>query len=174
MHAVHVPAARELGSPILLVHDWPGSFLQMLPLAERLARRRPVIVPSLPGFGLSEAPAEPGWNLARTAAALDAVMADAGHARYAVHGSDFGVNVALWLGAHRPGRVAWAHACATHLEPPATDPDDATDEERRFLERASRIAAGRVTAARACSRRPRRSSRSAAPMDRARSSRAAG
>ena len=136
LHALHVPATRELAPPILLVHGWPGSFLQMLPLAERLARRRRVIVPSLPGFGFSDAPREPGWNLARTAAALDALMSEAGHARYAVHGSDFGVNVALWLGAHRSGRVAWAHVAATHLEPSASDPDDATDEERLFLARA--------------------------------------
>ena len=132
VHAVHFPATRESAPPILLVHGWPGSFLQMLPLAEGLAGRRRVVAASLPGFGFSDAPGGPGWNLARVAAALDAVMARAGHARYAVHGSDFGVNVALWLGAHRPERVAWAHVAATHLEPPATDPDDATDEERIF------------------------------------------
>lgn len=110
--AVPAPGSADERVPILLVHGWPGTFVQMTRLAAVLAEPakcpgRDVVVPSLPGFGFSQRPAEAGWGLDRMAHALHHLMTSAlGYRRYAVHGSDFGLSIALRLGFLYPEHVA--------------------------------------------------------------------
>lgn len=136
--AVPAPGSADERVPILLVHGWPGTFVQMTRLAALLAEPakcpgRDVVVPSLPGFGFSQRPAEAGWGLDRMAHALHHLMTSVlGYRRYAVHGSDFGLSIALRLGFLYPEHVAAVHVGGTHLrvdrEPPGLQP-----EERAFL-----------------------------------------
>ncbi|HZB50903.1 MAG TPA: alpha/beta fold hydrolase, partial [Mycobacteriales bacterium] len=55
LHARCGPADRP-GPPVVLVHGLAVSHRYLMPLATLLARRRPVAVPDLPGFGLSGDP----------------------------------------------------------------------------------------------------------------------
>jgi 3-oxoadipate enol-lactonase len=63
---------RELGTgpTILALHGTPSPAEDFMPLAERLASRYRVLVPDLPGYGKSPAPADAGYE------AVDAVVAD--------------------------------------------------------------------------------------------------
>ncbi len=93
-----------------------------------------VVAPSLPGYGFSDKPVEPGWNVQRIAAAWARLMAGLGYDRYGAHGSDWGTSVSTSLGQQDPGHVA-----GLHLTPPiaAPDPgtfDDLTDAERATLD----------------------------------------
>ncbi|MET7862385.1 epoxide hydrolase family protein [Micromonospora taraxaci] len=119
LHFLHVRAARPAGAPaplpLILSHGWPSSFVEMLPLVDRLTDPdRPggpfdVVVPSLPGFGFSEAPNEPVTRalLART---LHELMTDVlGYERYGAFGGDVGGVVTGWLGALYPEQVAGIH-----------------------------------------------------------------
>ncbi|USX53651.1 epoxide hydrolase N-terminal domain-containing protein [Lentzea sp. HUAS12] len=49
-----------------------------------------VRLPTLPDFGFSAAPAEPGWGITRTAAAWEVFMARLGHERWGAQGGDLG------------------------------------------------------------------------------------
>ena len=56
--------------PLLLIHGWPGSFFEFyesIPLLQSLAKSHgfsyDIVVPSLPGYGYSEACYKPGWLL---------------------------------------------------------------------------------------------------------------
>jgi pimeloyl-ACP methyl ester carboxylesterase len=63
--------------PLIITHGWPGSFTQMLKILPLLtdpgahgfdpADSFDVIVPSLPGFGFSDRPANEGMNAFRVA-----------------------------------------------------------------------------------------------------------
>ncbi|MFC4105371.1 epoxide hydrolase family protein [Micromonospora zhanjiangensis] len=123
LHFLLVRAVRPAGAParlpLLLSHGWPSSFVEMLPLVDRLtdparfgadpADAFDVVVPSLPGFGFSEVPAGPVTRaaLART---LHELMTDVlGHQRYGAFGGDVGGVVTGWLGALYPDRVAGIH-----------------------------------------------------------------
>ncbi|MEV4655555.1 epoxide hydrolase family protein [Micromonospora sp. NPDC049301] len=123
LHFLHVRAARPAGAPaplpLILSHGWPSSFVEMLPLVDRLtdparyggdpADAFDVVVPSLPGFGWSELPTEPLTRavLART---LHALMTDVlGYRRYGAFGGDVGGVVTGWLGARYPEQVAGIH-----------------------------------------------------------------
>ena len=59
LHFLHQRAADPEALPLLLAHGWPDSFLRyrrVLPLLPDFH----LVVPSLPGYGFSDPPAEPG------------------------------------------------------------------------------------------------------------------
>jgi len=93
---------------------WPGSvveYLDVLPLLVDAGFH--CVIPSLPGFGWSGKPSEPGWGVARIAAAWAELMARLGYERYGAQGTDWGTSVSAALGRH--GAVA-----GIHLMPPLT------------------------------------------------------
>jgi len=79
IHFIHVRSKHENALPVILTHGWPGSILEFLqvigPLVDPMAHGGKaddafhVVIPSLPGFGFSDKPTEPGWRLPRIASA---------------------------------------------------------------------------------------------------------
>src|ERR1044072_9416752 len=53
MHFIHEKNGRP---PLVLLHGWPGSFVEFLHVIPLLADSFDVIVPSLPGYGFSYPP----------------------------------------------------------------------------------------------------------------------
>jgi pimeloyl-ACP methyl ester carboxylesterase len=109
--------ARGGAVPILLIHGWPGSpleFRRMVPLL--LAEGHDVVVPTLPGFGFSEA-AVPPESAVAVADRLAELMAALGYERYLVQGGDWGSHIGAAL-AHRHG----GHVVGLHLNTPGVLP----------------------------------------------------
>lgn len=109
IHFVHERGRGATPIPILLLHGWPGSFLEMQKLIPLLTDSFDVIVPSLPGFGYSSHPSRPGMNTARMADLFAALMSELGYPRFACHGGDFGAGVSSWLGRRYPSRIIGLH-----------------------------------------------------------------
>ncbi|CAN8097702.1 unnamed protein product [Discula destructiva] len=92
--------------PILFAHGWPGSFIEARPFAlDLLNRTSPhrfqIIVPSLPGYGLSSQPPREHWTLADTARVFNTLMSGIlGHTAYLAHGGDWGSIVARLLASY--------------------------------------------------------------------------
>jgi len=57
-----------------------------------------LVLPSLPGYGLSGEPAEIGWDLGRTALAWAELMRRLGYTRYVAQGGDVGAGVTDAMG----------------------------------------------------------------------------
>jgi len=107
---VHVLIERGSGAnpmPIVLTHGWPGSIVELLELIEPLAHPErfggsiddafTVVVPSIPGYGFSDAPRGP-LSPRAVAALWHELMRDAlGFTRYMAHGGDWGSAIASWL-----------------------------------------------------------------------------
>jgi pimeloyl-ACP methyl ester carboxylesterase len=68
-----------------------------------------LVVPSLPGYGFSDAPSAPGWSNARMADACAELMRRLGYERFAVQGGDWGAGLATWLARRHPDRIAGLH-----------------------------------------------------------------
>ena len=104
-------ASRERGLPLVLLHGWPSSFVEMRALVPRLVRAgHEVIVPSLPGHGFSSIPLRVGFGADEGAAVIASLMTDVlGHERYVAHGGDRGSFVATSLGLTAPANVAGIH-----------------------------------------------------------------
>ncbi|MGC5166642.1 epoxide hydrolase family protein [Luteimicrobium sp. DT211] len=122
VHFWHVRSARPSGSPataLLLLHGWPSTLLEyervVGPLTEPAAHGAPgapafdVVVPSLPGFGFSGPTTETGWDSARSARALAALMVGLGYERWGVVGNDVGSLVGRELGILAPDGLVGVH-----------------------------------------------------------------
>ncbi|WP_219213972.1 epoxide hydrolase [Variovorax boronicumulans] len=117
IHFVHL---RGHGGkpPLLLLHGWPGSFLEFERLMEPLAEDgHDVIVPSLPGFAFSQ-PITGVIGPRRAAALLHALMARLfGPARFIVQGGDWGQGIAGWMAHDRPDSLWGIHINMVNLLP---------------------------------------------------------
>lgn len=100
IHFIHERGKGDNPIPLLLIHGWPDSFarfLKIIPLltdpASHGAKLQPafdVIVPSLPGFGFSDRPRQPGMTFAFGDLLHKLMVGELGYSRFAVHGGDWG------------------------------------------------------------------------------------
>lgn len=100
LHFIHQRSPDPKAIPLLLLHGWPGSFLEFVPIIRNLTARAMassgrsvsfhVVVPSLPGFTFSSAPPI-NWTTNDTARIFDQLMTSVlGYSYFAVHGTDWG------------------------------------------------------------------------------------
>jgi pimeloyl-ACP methyl ester carboxylesterase len=107
---LHARSSRPHAFPLILTHGWPGSIVELLDVLGLLNEDGfHCVVPSLPGYGWSEKPTQPGWGVARTARAWAELMARLGYTRYGAQGTDWGTSVSASLGEHDPEHVAGIH-----------------------------------------------------------------
>jgi len=116
---IHFIRAKGQGSspvPLLLLHGWPSSFVQMLEIIPLLTEERgdgtpsfEVIAASLPGYPYSS-PTQPGMGFARIADILTKLMVDElGFTRFASRGSDQGALVLQQIGLKYPQHLIGLH-----------------------------------------------------------------
>jgi epoxide hydrolase len=117
LHFIHLRSPREHATPLMLLHGWPGSFLEFLDAATLLSRDFHLVIPSLPGFGFSAPLSGTGWGSQRTASALVKLMSLLGYERYGVQGGDFGAFIAPAMARQEPSRVIGVHVNALFTFP---------------------------------------------------------
>lgn len=109
LHFIHV---RGDGSrpPLLLLHGWPGSFLEFEALiAPLVADGHDVVVPSLPGYAFSGRPVSP-IGPKQTAELMHGLMVELfGTRRYLVQGGDWGAAIGGWMAHAHPDAIAGLH-----------------------------------------------------------------
>jgi pimeloyl-ACP methyl ester carboxylesterase len=142
VHAIRVRGRRAPregagdGLPVLLCHGWPDACWRYLPVVDALAAERDVVVPDMPGFGWSPAPAR--LLSSRDVAALWAeLMTTLGYDRFAVSGGDVGSHVARYLALDFPDRVVVVHRTDAGLPSPALDRATLSPAEQDWLDRAA-------------------------------------
>ncbi|KAJ3547407.1 hypothetical protein NM208_g1531 [Fusarium decemcellulare] len=97
LHFVHHLSPRHDAIPLLFIHGWPGSFLEVMHIIGNLTNPPNsslpafhVVAPSIPGFGFSPAPQHPGFGPVKAAHAFNALMHQLGYSKYVIQGGDFG------------------------------------------------------------------------------------
>jgi pimeloyl-ACP methyl ester carboxylesterase len=119
VHFLHVRSPEPAAMPLLVIHGYPSSVVEFLEVIGPLSDPRAhggdradafhLVVPSLPGFGLSTPVREPGWDMARSSSALAELMGRLGYDRYGAHGGDIGAGVSGTLAATQPAHVVGVH-----------------------------------------------------------------
>ena len=126
IHFVHERAKHGHGIPLILTHGWPSTFAELLPLVPLLTDPAAhgidgpafhVVIPSLPGYGFSERPAQLGVNYQHVAGLWHRLMQGLGYARYGVQGGDFGAGVSTFMALTNPGPVMGVHLSNLELAP---------------------------------------------------------
>lgn len=129
--------------PFVLTHGWPSlpyefeDVIDALAHPERTggdaAQGATVIVPSLPGFGFSDAPPQP-MHPRDMARCWRRLLVDAfGCGRFFAHGGDWGAVVSSWLGVDAPEVLVGVHLSMMGLKPPLPADPPLDDEETRWV-----------------------------------------
>lgn len=139
IHFLHVRSSHDSAVPLLLTHGWPGSVFEFLDVIEPLTEPDDpgdafdVVIPSLPGFGLSGPTTEP-WDTDRIARAWAELMARLGYERFAVQGGDIGAAVSPAVARAVPNRVIGVHVNGSQAFVPPDSVDDETKTSLSELE----------------------------------------
>ena len=142
IHFLHLRSPHPGALALVITHGWPGSIVEFLdaigPLTDPPAHGGDardafhVVCPSLPGYGFSDKPSQPGWDIERIAAAWTALMSQLGYERYGAQGSDWGTSISATIAKLDP-----AHVAGIHLTPPLAPPDPETLDDPTERERAA-------------------------------------
>lgn len=151
LHFSAIPAragATKSPLPLLLLHGWPSSFIEMHalvgPLTDPAAHGAPdapafdVVVATIPGHGFSTTPPDdPRFGADEAADCMRDLMVDVlGIPRFVAHGGDRGAFVAAGLAHRFPEHVA-----GLHLTLPlgiAAPPESRPPEEQAWLDASAR------------------------------------
>jgi pimeloyl-ACP methyl ester carboxylesterase len=134
VHALHQRSAEPDALPLVLLHGWPSSFVQMLPILPLLPDFH-VVVLSLPGYGFSTRPTAAGVDVTRIAGLVVDVMAQLGYDRFGGRGSDLGAGVLQQLALTQPDRLIGLHVSGTNPYLGFV-PDDLSAAEQEFVRQA--------------------------------------
>lgn len=146
IHFLHVRGQGPDPFPLVLTHGWPSSFFEAYKIIGPLADPEShggdpadafdIVVPSLPGFGFSQRPLQPGFvQIDRLWRRL--MVDELGYARFGAHGTDIGARVTSALGRYHRDVVAAIHLGSVDLEWPDPIPDeiDLSQAEKKYLKK---------------------------------------
>jgi pimeloyl-ACP methyl ester carboxylesterase len=134
IHFIHRRAKQPQAFPLIITHGWPGSFAEFAKIIEPLTDPgshggRPedafdLVVPSIPGYGFSDKPRQPGYHSERIAGILVKLMARLGYTRYGTQGGDIGAGISAQIAIQDPAHVAGLHLnfCGGGPPPGVADP----------------------------------------------------
>ena len=153
IHFIHVKSKHPNAMPMIITHGWPGSVMELLDVIDPLtnptahggnaADAFDVVVPSLPGYGFSGAPAELGWDSGRIARAWAVLMERLGYTRYVAQGGDVGAAVTDAMARQAAKGLLGIHLNLLVGAPAMADRLPATSEKERAAHKA--LAAFRAT-----------------------------
>jgi pimeloyl-ACP methyl ester carboxylesterase len=119
IHFIHVRSPHEDALPLIMTHGWPGSVIELLgtigPLTDPIAHGGQaedafhLVLPSLPGYGISAEPTELGWYSGRVAQAWAELMRRLGYSHYVAQGGDQGAAVTDDMAHQAPEGLIGVH-----------------------------------------------------------------
>lgn len=143
IHLLHIQSPHDRALPLVMTHGWPGSIVEFLkvigPLSDPTAHGGDaadafhVVCPTLPGYGFSDKPAAPGWNIERIARAWSQLMPRLGYDKYVAQGGDWGAAVTTAIGLQDTENCLGIHLNMPIVTPDRDTMDDLTEREQDAL-----------------------------------------
>ena len=141
LHYIHQKGERENSIPLLLTHGYPDSFVRFLKIMPLLTKADKngfsfdVIIPSIPGYGFSDIPTEPGMNKKRIAELFTNLMTkDLGYEKFVAHGGDWGGGITEQIALYHAESLLGIHLTDIPFEHGMNKPKDVTSSEKKYFE----------------------------------------
>jgi pimeloyl-ACP methyl ester carboxylesterase len=137
-HFLHIKSRGRKSLPLIIMHGWPGSFLEMMKLIPLLTNNSDLtfdlVVPSLMGYGFSQKITEPGCNVYFMGDLCCKLMKELNYERFGAHGGDFGSGVGMVLALKYPQNVIGLHLnnIEGYFTPYVPEGESLTQEEIQF------------------------------------------
>jgi len=141
IHFIYEKAKGKRSVPVLLTHGYPDSFVRFLKLIPLLTADEngvsfDLVIPSIPGFGFSDKPVEPGMTPKRIASLFHKLMTEElGYTKFLAQGGDWGSSITEQIAIEYPDALLGYHMTDIpyyHLF--AVPPNDLTAPEKKFME----------------------------------------
>jgi len=153
IHFIHQSGNGPSPLPLVITHGWPGSFFEMEKIIPMLADPGAygadpadafhVVVPSLPGYGFSQAPGSTGIGPYEISGLWLKLMQSLGYENFCLQGGDIGAAVSSWLAYRFPENTTALHLnyIPGSFRPPlGAGQLPISTEEQAFLDRAAQWA----------------------------------
>ena len=145
LHFVHQRSSRSDAIPLVFIHGWPGSIVEVTKIIGPLTNPAAhggraedafhVVAISLPGYGFSGKPRQSGVNNRRIAGMIAQLMARLGYQRYGAQGGDWGAIIVRQLGLVDPTHLIGLHSnmCTANAPQAGANPNEGVpaDEVQR-------------------------------------------
>ena len=141
LHYIHQKGEGKNSIPLLLTHGYPDSFMRFLKIIPLLTKADEtgfsfdVIVPSIPGYGFSDIPIEPGMNKKRIAELFTTLITkELGYEKFVAHGGDWGGGITEQIGLYHNELLLAIHPTDVPFEHAMNEPTDAGSSEKKYFE----------------------------------------
>jgi microsomal epoxide hydrolase len=146
LHFIHQRSSNPDALPLIMTHGWPGSIAEFLGIIPLLTEPQDhggdaqdafhLICPSIPGYGFSDAPTEPGFDQKQVARGHIELMKQLGYEQYVVQGGDWGSSISSWHAKLAPEQVLALHLTLVFAPYPkhkSNPMEDVTELEAQIL-----------------------------------------
>ena len=147
IHFIHEKGKGPDPFPLIITHGWPGTFFEMYKVIPMLTDPQSfggdpkdsfdVVVPSMPGYGFSDASPSSGLDPLTVADMWATLMSDnLGYSRFGAQGGDWGARVTAKLGLSHSDKVIGIHTTSTTSPTPYLGEGSRplSEPEKRMLE----------------------------------------
>ena len=144
IHFIHIESKNEKARPLMLLHGWPGSILEMLNLATYLVDNKEfsfnLVIPSLVGFAFSSPLYGNTCETEQMANIFIELMHGLGYSRFGVHGGDYGAGIASFMAKNQPDKILGIHLnyIPSYYEPILSENNRLSPAESKFIEDSNR------------------------------------
>ena len=144
IHFIHIKSPYKEAKPLMISHGWPGSIVEfhkiINPLIDPVSHGGKaedafhLVCPTLPGYGFSGKPSQPGTGVEKIAELWDLLMNKIGYNEYFAQGGDWGSAITIAIGKQNRGSCKGIHVNMPFAPPTKEAIENPNDRDKLAFE----------------------------------------